>query len=100
MHDEACTHYEDMINNMKVGHDFLRKEFDGYAPTIGWHVDPFGHSTFNPRLFADLGFNSWFFWRLDYEDQALREEEKRLEFVWRPQSDTFGSSKDIFTHIL
>ena len=23
MHDEACTHYEDMINNMKMGHDYL-----------------------------------------------------------------------------
>jgi hypothetical protein len=23
MHDEACTHYEDMLNNMKTGHDFL-----------------------------------------------------------------------------
>jgi hypothetical protein len=20
MHDEACTHYEDMINNMMIGH--------------------------------------------------------------------------------
>ena len=23
MHDEACTHYEDMINNMRLGHEFL-----------------------------------------------------------------------------
>jgi len=23
MHDEACTHYEDMINNMMIGHQFL-----------------------------------------------------------------------------
>ena len=23
MHDEACTHYEDMINNMMLGHEFL-----------------------------------------------------------------------------
>ena len=23
MHDEACTHYEDMINNMMFGHQFL-----------------------------------------------------------------------------
>ena len=27
MHDEACPLYEDMINNMKLGHDFLLKEF-------------------------------------------------------------------------
>ena len=23
MHDEACPHYEDMINNMMLGHEFL-----------------------------------------------------------------------------
>lgn len=52
MHDEACTHYEDIINNMKLGHDFLKKEFDGYYPRVGWHIDPFGHSETNARLFA------------------------------------------------
>lgn len=35
MHDEACTHYEDMINNMMKGHDFLMKEF-GIRPRIAW----------------------------------------------------------------
>mgnify|MGYP001609273875 FL=1 len=65
MHDEACTHYEDMINNMMLGHDFLMKEF-GYKPRVGWHVDPFGHSNGNPRLFAEMGFEAWFFGRLDY----------------------------------
>lgn len=27
MHDEACSHYEDQINNMLYGHQFLMKEF-------------------------------------------------------------------------
>ena len=27
MHDEACTHYEDMINNMLIGHSWAFKEF-------------------------------------------------------------------------
>jgi len=35
MHDEACTTYEDMINNHKIGHDFILKEF-GVKPRIGW----------------------------------------------------------------
>ena len=65
MHDEASPHYEDMINNMMHGHQFLKKEF-GVVPRIGWHVDPFGHSNANPRLFADMGFEAWFFARLDY----------------------------------
>ena len=65
MHDEACTHYEDMINNMMAGHDFLMREF-GITPRVGWHIDPFGHSNANPRLFAEMGFDAWYFWRLDY----------------------------------
>jgi len=35
MHDEACPTYEDMINNMMFGHEFLLKEF-GVTPRIGW----------------------------------------------------------------
>ena len=68
MHDEACTHHDDMMNNMIIGHEFLLKEFN-YVPSIGWHIDPFGHSNANPRLFADMGFDTFIFGRLDYEDR-------------------------------
>lgn len=66
MNDEACPHYEDILNNMWLGHEFLKKEFDGYTPRVGWHIDPFGHSNANPRLFAEMGLEAWFFARLDY----------------------------------
>ena len=85
MHDEACTHYDDMMNNMMIGHEFLKKEFD-YVPTIGWHVDPFGHSNANPRLFADMGFDSWIFARIDYEDREKRLQEKAMEWIWKTSS--------------
>jgi alpha-mannosidase len=55
--DEACPNYEDMINNMIIGHTFLMKEF-GVKPRTGWHVDSFGHSSANARLFADFGFEA------------------------------------------
>jgi len=35
MHDEACPTYEDMINNMMIGHDFVLENF-GVKPRIGW----------------------------------------------------------------
>ena len=35
MHDEACPTFEDMIDNMMIGHDFAMKEF-GVAPRVGW----------------------------------------------------------------
>jgi alpha-mannosidase len=35
MHDEACPTYDDMINNMMIGHEFILEEF-GVKPRIGW----------------------------------------------------------------
>lgn len=35
MHDEACPIYEDMINNMMLGQQWLLQEF-GVKPSIGW----------------------------------------------------------------
>jgi lysosomal alpha-mannosidase len=83
MNDEACPHYEDILNNMQVGHQFVLEQF-GKAPRIGWHVDPFGHSNAQPRLFAEMGFDAWFFARLDYQDKEKRLQEKSMEWVWRP----------------
>ena len=57
MSDEANMHYEDFINNMKAGHDFLYSEL-GYKPTIGWHIDPFGHHSATGALFAEMGFEA------------------------------------------
>ncbi|CDW74355.1 glycosyl hydrolases family 38 protein [Stylonychia lemnae] len=99
MHDEACINYEDMMNNMMKGHEFLLNEI-GVKPRIGWHVDPFGHSNANPRLFAEMGFDAWFFGRLDYQDQEVRMKEKSMEFIWRPMFDHLGLSTQIFTHAM
>jgi len=55
--DEACPNYEDLINNMLHGHNFLRSEF-GVTPRVGWQLDAFGHSSTNARLFADFGFEA------------------------------------------
>ncbi len=96
MHDEACTHSDDMINNMMKGLEFLDETF-GYKPTIGWHVDPFGHSSANPRLFADMGFKAWFIARMDYEDRAKRLDNQEMQWLWRPMQDSLGDSVDIFT---
>ena len=43
MHDEAATHYIAMVDQTTLGHRFLKDEFDK-IPTVGWQIDPFGHS--------------------------------------------------------
>ena len=99
MHDEACPHYEDMINNMMHGHAFLMEEL-GVKPRIGWQIDPFGHSNANPRLFAEMGLDAWFFSRLDFQDKQKRLDDLEMEFVWRPFWDSLGTRAQIFTHVL
>lgn len=104
MHDEACPTYEDMINNMQFGHDFILSEF-GVKPTIGWQIDPFGHSNTNARFYAEMGFDALFLGRIDYQDKNRRMDDLEMEFVWRPYSKQGANGKDysdsqIFTHVL
>lgn len=56
-----------MIDQTTLGHAFLAKEFD-IAPTVGWQVDPFGHSSTQASLLSwAAGFDALFFGRIDYQ---------------------------------
>lgn len=99
MHDEACTHYEDQLNNMIIGHDFLLKEV-GVKPRVGWHIDPFGHSNTNARLFAEMGFDGIFFARADFQDAEKRVNESSTEWLWRPSFDHVGKKGQLLAHML
>ncbi|KAH9791608.1 alpha-mannosidase [Citrus sinensis] len=98
MHDEASPHYIDMIDQTTLGHWFIKDSF-GKLPRVGWQIDPFGHSAVQAYLLgAELGFDSLYFARIDYQDRAKRLKEKNLEVVWRG-SKSLGSSSQIFTGI-
>lgn len=49
--DEACPNFEDLINNIMIGHQFLMSEF-GITPKIGWNLESKGHSATNAKLFS------------------------------------------------
>jgi len=49
--DQATPNYEDLIDNIMVGHQFLKKEFEK-VPTVGWNLGAFGDSATNARIFA------------------------------------------------
>ncbi|KAJ9562484.1 hypothetical protein OSB04_007644 [Centaurea solstitialis] len=98
MHDEATPHYIDLIDQTTLGHMFINREF-GQKPRVGWQIDPFGHSSVQAYLLgAEVGFDSLFFARMDYQDRAKRKNEKTLEVVWQG-SRSLGSSSQIFTGI-
>lgn len=63
--DEACPIYSELIENIKVGHDFLEREFGLPPPKSVWHMDSFGHSSTTVKLFEELGFDSFFFSRMN-----------------------------------
>ena len=69
--DEACPTFEDIIDNIMIGHAFLKNEFD-FVPRIAWLVDSFGHSISNARLYSEIGFDALFIARLDSQDAKLR----------------------------
>ncbi|KAH0465233.1 hypothetical protein IEQ34_005336 [Dendrobium chrysotoxum] len=95
MHDEAATHYIDMIDQTTLGHLMIKKQFN-HIPRIGWQIDPFGHSAVQGYLLgSELGFDAVFFARIDYQDKKKRTVDKSLEVIWRG-SRTFGPSSQIF----
>ena len=67
MHDEAAPYYIDMIDQTTLGHQFILNEFGAaHIPTIGWQIDPFGHSATQAALLsAEVGFDALFFGRID-----------------------------------
>lgn len=60
MHDEAATHYIDMIDQTTLGHHAIKKQFSR-IPRVGWQIDPFGHSAVQAYLLgAEVRFNPVF----------------------------------------
>lgn len=96
MHDEATCYWSDMLDNMATGMKFLNDTF-GVQPTIGWQIDPFGHSQANADLYAKMGFDALFFWRMDYQEKLQRLKDKTMEMIWKPAQGT-GEPGSIFTH--
>ncbi|TYH29199.1 hypothetical protein ES288_A02G204700v1 [Gossypium darwinii] len=97
MHDEAATHYIDMIDQTTLGHRAIKEQFNN-VPRAGWQIDPFGHSAVQSYLLgAEVGFDSMHFARIDYQDRAQRKNDKSLEVIWQG-SNTFGSSSQIFAN--
>ena len=96
MHDEACTHYVSMIENTALGHRFLKDQFD-YVPTVGWQIDPFGHSSVQASLLsAEAGFDALYFARIDWQEKSHRLANNDMEMVWRA-SPSLGADAEVFT---
>ncbi|XP_063575289.1 lysosomal alpha-mannosidase isoform X9 [Pongo abelii] len=101
MNDEAATHYGAIVDQMTLGLHFLEDTFgnDG-RPRVAWHIDPFGHSREQASLFAQMGFDGFFFGRLDYQDKWVRMQKLEMEQVWRASASLKPPTADLFTGVL
>ena len=98
MSDEATATYEDIVNEMTLGAKFIYDEF-GIRPTVGWSIDPFGHSKEVEALYADIGMDAFGINRVHYADKESRIKNQKLEFVWRG-SNSQGQKSDMFIHMM
>ncbi|OAF69774.1 hypothetical protein A3Q56_02473 [Intoshia linei] len=80
MNDEATTYYSDIIDQMTLGHEFIKNTFGVEAvPTIAWQIDPFGHSVSIPKYF-----------------EMLLSQQNIIDFLWKSKV----SNQSIITHYL
>ena len=98
-HDEGCLHFATMVDQTTYGQRWLQREL-GVVPRIGWHLDPFGHtSTQAALLCAETGFDAFYFGRIDYEDRIQRRADRAMEMVWRG-SPSLGAAAEVFAGAL
>lgn len=47
-----------------------------------------------------MGFDAWFFARIDFQERDVRMQEKTMQWVWKPFSESLGDEVSIFTHVM
>jgi len=97
--DEAASDLMLVVNQMTTGHQYLLENF-GVQPRIGWQIDPFGHSSITPSLFAAMGFDAMVINRIHHQKKLEYKAGRLMEFVWRGAALGPDSENGIFTHVL
>eukprot|EP00347_Sterkiella_histriomuscorum_P019535 403341261 len=103
--DEACPNFQDLMQNILVGHSFLWREFQ-VVPKIAWHADAFGHSKGTARTFLNMGYEAMFFARVSDTVRNTRKSQRNFEFMWQPEFESpegkqvKGSDDGLLSHIM
>ena len=96
-HDEGLTTIAGMLDNMAEGHLYLHETF-GVWPTVGWQLDPFGHSAASAALLGRTGMQQLVINRVHFRVKKRWANERHLEFRWSgvPQL----GAPPVLTHLL
>jgi hypothetical protein len=88
--EEATATYEDEIDNLMLGRQFLKQEFDK-VPTVAWNMQGPGGSATMARLYAQLGYEAYFFATRDEDfrqnTQHSEYDGHQIDFLWRPDTE-------------
>jgi hypothetical protein len=80
--DEATPTFVDIIDQHTLGTTLIANLFGSlYVPTVGWQMDPFGHSHFQSVAYSKMGMNAWFLGRIDIEEYEFRKSSQTLETI-------------------
>lgn len=102
--DEANPDVGQVVEQVSEGHEWLRAHF-GVTPRIAWQIDPFGHSSLTPALYANMGYEAIVLNRVHFALKTDFKRQKHMEFVWQPSKllngqGESGAHADIFAHVL
>ena len=98
VNDEATPYYKDIIEQIRVGHQFILEEF-GITPKTAWYIDSFGHSAGNAYLTTQFNYENLVLGRMHLDYLDLLKKKNSTEFYWQPFDKNISTQK-IFTHIL
>ncbi|XP_072375830.1 lysosomal alpha-mannosidase-like, partial [Diabrotica undecimpunctata] len=84
MNDEACSNYQSTIDQFTWGLRTIDETVGECGiPTVGWQIDPFGHSREQASLLSQMGYDGIMFARLDHDDKTNRMSKSALDFAWQ-----------------
>eukprot|EP01133_Synstelium_polycarpum_P015071 gene15071-17840_t len=96
--DEAVSNFNDVLDQMTEGHLWLK---DNLNQTVdyAWQIDPFGHSSLTPTMFAQFGFKGMIANRIDTNVKNELKSKQQLDFIWEG-SATLGDKSRMYVHML
>ena len=98
INDEATPLYYNIMDQIRIGLQFLYEEF-GIKPKTAWYIDSFGHSAGNAYILSQLNYDNIIMGRMHEDFLSLMKENKMTEFYWEPFGKN-SNDKKILTHIL
>ena len=67
--DEATSNYEDIIEDLTLGHQWLRTQLD-FVPKIGWNLLSKGHTSTYAHLLSAFNYTAAFVKYIDQDMEA------------------------------